>query len=135
VGEIPRDEADAILASCMTGIKEAKDITPDMETTSAWLTVYSPVYEESADRWRFKLGKEVIYADISDTTIAHDALERGGALAEDTYQVRLEIETGKTPDGNDKKPTYKILEVLRFLPAQPEIQPPLALDGDGEKED
>ena len=68
VGEIPKDEADAILASCITGIDESKDITPDIDTTSAWLTVYSPVYEESADRWRFKLGKEVIYADISETT-------------------------------------------------------------------
>ena len=53
-------------------------------------------------------------------------------MAEDTYQVSLEIETGKTSDGNDKKPTYKILEVLRFLPAQPEIQDELTLE-DGDK--
>ncbi|MGQ3487600.1 hypothetical protein [Roseovarius pacificus] len=122
IGEIPKKEADAILASCFTGIEESKDITPDIDTTSAWLTVFSPVYEEGAEKWRFKLGKEVIYADISETTIAHDALERGGALVDDTYQVRLEIETPKTPEGKPKKPTYKILEVLRFIPADPVMQ-------------
>ena len=130
VGEISKEEADHILASCITGIEDSKDITPDVDISSAWLTVYSPVYEESVERWRFKLGKEVIYADISETTIAHDALERGGAMAEDTYQVRLEIVTPKTPEGNDKKPIYKILEVLRFLPAIPEIQESLKLEKD-----
>lgn len=122
IGEIPKEQADAILASCFTGIEESKDITPDIDTTSAWLTVFSPVYEEGAELWRFKMGKEVIYADISDTTIAHDALQRGGALVDDTYQVRLEIETPKTPDGKPKEPSYKILEVLRFIPADPVIQ-------------
>jgi hypothetical protein len=127
IGTISKDEAEQILSSCVAGINEAKDITPSFDTTSAWLTVYSPVYEESVDKWRFKLGKEVIYADISETSIAHDALERGGAMAEDTYQVKLEIETPKTPEGNDKKPIYKILEVLRFLPSEPEVQNELAL--------
>jgi len=80
------------------------------------------VYEATADRWRFKLGNDTIYADISETTIAEEALQRGGALVEDSYQVRLEIEVGKTPDGNDKKPTYKVLEVLRFVPGVPSVQ-------------
>jgi hypothetical protein len=128
IGEIPKHEADDILASCMTGISDSKDITPDIDVTSAWLTVYAPVYDAGADRWRFKLGKDIVYVDISETTISQDALEqRGGALADDTYQVKLEIETGKTPDGNDKKPTYKVLEVLRFIPANPELQTDLPL--------
>lgn len=119
IGNILKDQADAILASCFTGIEESKDVTPDIDTTTAWLTVYSPVYEEGVGRWRFKLGKETIYADISETSIARDALERGGALVDDTYQVRIEIEIPKTPEGKPKKPSYKILEVLRFIPANP----------------
>jgi hypothetical protein len=127
INEISEDEANRILASCIAGIEEALDITPDIDISSAWLTVYSPVYEERAERWRFKLGKEIIYADISETTIAHDALERGGAMADDSYQVKLEIVTPKTPEGKDKKPIYKIQEVLRFLPAIPETQDSLDL--------
>ena len=122
VGTIPREAAESILSSCMAGIDEAKDITPEIEETTAWLTVYSPVYEAKAGTWRFRLGQDVIHADISQTTIAQDALNRGGALVDDTYQVRLEIETGKNPSGKAKKPTFKVLKVLRFIPAKPSVQ-------------
>ena len=128
IGEIPIEHVDEILASCTLGIDEAKDTIPDIEITSAWLTVYSPVYEKSADKWRFRHGKETIYADISETTIALDALQRGGAMADDTYQVRLEITTPKSPDGKSLKEKYKILEVLRFIQASPEIQSNLNLE-------
>ncbi len=133
VSEIPSDQAEAIISSCSIGIEEAKDIVPDVDETTAWLTVYSPVYDEKGEVWRFRLGKDVIYADISDTNIAHEALERGGALAEDTYQVRLEITTPKTPEGKPKKPTYKVLSVLRFIPAEPQEQTGFDLDDQSEK--
>lgn len=127
IGEIPKEDAENILASCFTGIEEAKDVTPDVDVSPAWLTVFGPVYDAAAPKWRFKLGKEEIYVDISETTIAEDALARGGALAEDAYQVRLEIETPKTPEGKPKKPSYKIIEVMRFIPATPMLQANLIL--------
>lgn len=123
VAGIDLSETDDIISSCNAGIEEAQNLEPDIEETTAWLTVYSPVYDASADRWRFRLGREVIYADISETEIASDSLRRGGAPADDTYQVRLEVTIGRTPDGKRKKPTYRILKVLRFLPANPESQP------------
>lgn len=113
---IDADSSDDILASCAAGAPD--DDVPEVTETTAWLSVYAPVYDEKADKWRFKLGFDHIYADISETTIAKDALERGGALAEDTYQVRLQI-TRPKGEGSRDKPTYKILEVLRFIPAEP----------------
>lgn len=127
VRKIEKDEADAIITSCVSGIEEAKDITPAVEETTAWLTVYSPVYEAKAETWRFKLGQEVIYVDISQTTIAQDAMTRGGAMIDDTYQVRLEITTQTGTDGKPKKPTYKVFKVLRFLAAPPSGQDSLPL--------
>jgi len=55
------------------------------ETVVATLYVYSPVYDEKAKRWRFAYGRsrkksQHIYADISETSIAADALKRGGAF-------------------------------------------------------
>ncbi|MCP1200743.1 hypothetical protein [Notoacmeibacter sp. MSK16QG-6] len=116
---VTKQEADAIIASCNAGIGDAVDKEPDIDVTPAWLTVYSPVYEADAKQWRFRMGKEVIYADISETNIAEEAIERGGAMVEDSYQVRLEITTPLGQDGKQKKSHYKVLEVLRFAPAPP----------------
>jgi len=128
IGEISEGEVENIFASCSAGIEEIKDIEPDIDVSPAWLTVFGPVYDAKAPRWRFKLGREEIYVDISETTIAQDALSRGGALADDAYQVELEIETPKTPEGKPKKPSYKILNVMRFIPSEPSIQGELSIE-------
>ncbi len=117
--EITDHDVENIVASCNVGLEEAQETEPEIEVTPAWLSVYSPVYDESAPRWRFKLGKDVIYADISETNIAHEALERGGAMVEDAYQVRLEITTVVDASGKRAEPLYKVLEVVRFIPAPP----------------
>ena len=127
VGRIEKGEADDIISSCAAGIKEAKDITPHVDETTAWLTVYSPVYEAKAESWRFRLGQEIIYADISQTTISQDAITRGGALIDDTYQVRLEITTPEAASRKAKKPSYKVLKVLRFIASTPSSQDGIAL--------
>jgi hypothetical protein len=122
VGQIePEDVAD-IVASCNLGIEQAKETEPEIEITPAWLSVYSPVYDAKADKWRFRMGKDVIYADITATTIGADALARGGALAEDAYQVKLEITTEVDAKGSRNEPRYKILSVVRFIPAVPVVQ-------------
>ena len=105
VEKIGKEEADAIILSCAAGIEETTDVTPIVDETTVWLTVYSPVYEAKAGTWRFRLGKEVIHADIAQTTIAQDALTRGGAMVDDNYQVRIETETRRSPSGKLKKPT------------------------------
>jgi hypothetical protein len=122
-------EIDDIRESANVGIEESsKETTEDDDRPKdAWLSVYSPVFDESAPLWRFKLGTDVIYADISDTTIAADALARGGASPNDAYNVRLQV---TNPSG---RPHFKIVDVMRFVPALPapqqtslDLRPPLA---------
>ncbi len=127
--EINAPEVEKIVASCNIGIEESKEVEPEVETTSAWLVVHSPVYDLSEPTWRFKMGKEIITANISETTIAHDALGRGAAMVGDSYQVRLEITTPVDAQGKKKEPSYKILEVLRFVGATPAVQMRLPLRG------
>lgn len=123
VDDIKSKEIENFVASCNVGLEEVKETEPEIEVTPAWLSVYSPVYDLAAKNWRFRLGRDVIYADISETKIAEDALKRGGALAEDAYQVRLEITTHNDTQGKKKEtPDYKILEVTRFIPASPTVQ-------------
>lgn len=113
-------EADHILASVEAATSPPEAIEDDVVTSTpitAWLSVYSPVYDEKADKWRFVFGAEHIYVDISETTIARDALARGGALADDTYQVRMEVTEPDEGDGRKGKASYKILKVLKFIPA------------------
>ena len=38
---------------------------------------------------------------------------------EDAYLVKLEITTEVDAQGTKKEPKYKILEVMRFVPAEP----------------
>ena len=84
---------------------------------SAWVTVYSPVYDQDAKAWRFRFGESHFYMDISETDIAKDAIKRGGAMVHDAYYVRLQISQEHTDGGNIKN-YYKILEVLDFKPAR-----------------
>lgn len=116
---IEPDEVRDIVSSCTTGISETKERKPDVEITTAWLSVYSPVYDEKSDRWRFRLGTEPVYVDVSETAIVHDAMLRGGALIDDTYQVKLEITIEIDDRGNRGKAKYKALDVIRFIPAAP----------------
>jgi len=138
VEEIDSGQVEAIVKSCNIGIEEAKEEPePEVEITPAWLSVYSPVFDPSAPNWRFRLGKEVIYADISETHIAQEAIARGGVGIEDAYQVRLQITTEVDADGKRKESQYKIVEVIRFvqaLPAARQIQlfPPDSDDSDTE---
>lgn len=126
--EIPPEDVEKIVASCTSGIEESKETEePDVEVTPAWLSVYSPVYDAAAPNWRFRLGKEIIYADITETKIAQEALDRGGAMAEDAYQVRLEITTEIDAQGKRKDSTYKIVQVIRFVPGAPGIQASLPI--------
>lgn len=131
VDRIEPDEVDEILWSCSKGLEEIGEEAPEVEEVSTWLSVYAPVYDVKADKWRFKLGNEPVYVDISATQIVKDALARGGALVDDSYFVRLQITTPKDKKGRLGKPAFKILQVLRFIAATPTSQGSLFDDSSG----
>jgi hypothetical protein len=122
VQELHDEEIKDIVASCNIGIEESKETEPEVEVTPAWLSVYSPVYDPKAPSWRFRLGRDVIYADISETDIAQQALQRGGVMVDEAYLVTLEITTEIDMEGNKKSPVYKVLDVTKFVPAGPSLR-------------
>ena len=82
----------------------------------AMLKVYSPVYDSKAPRWRFWYGKQRFYMDVSESNIRDVVFENGGALVDDWFRVMLQVVEEEASDGK-KSITYKVLEVLEFLPA------------------
>ena len=93
---------------------EGEEEEPDIVT--AWVKVYGPVYEKDAKFWKFEYNGHHENMDISETDIAEKALRRGGALANDTYRVKLQI-TQTTTESGQIKAHYKILKVIKFNPA------------------
>lgn len=119
ITKIQKDEAKDIKASCGDVDQE---IAHEPQEVVAHLRVYSPVFDPQAPRWRFEYGQERIYVDISETTIAKDAIARGGVFIGETYKVRMTITEHETPTGRFRN-EYHILEVLDFIPAfrQPDM--------------
>jgi hypothetical protein len=89
-------------------VPEAARSLAAADTVVATLYVYSPVFDEKAKRNRH------IYADISETAIAADAMKRGGSFVNDRYRVRMEVTPAETDEG---EPHYRIIAVLEFTPA------------------
>lgn len=113
---IPRSEAEKIREACAVSsttltVKE-ETRSPPIETV---LEVLGPEYDEEAKNWRFWYGETPIFADISETEIARDAIRRGGVAVGDRYRVMMEITQHQTK----KRITnhYKIVKVLEFIPA------------------
>ena len=115
---ITKEDAKNIFMVDTDAVVESIEEHEEPQTITALLRVYSPVYEEDADKWRFIFGSRHEYMDISETDIAQKAMERGGALADDTYRVKLQITQAK----KSGKLSYKILEVLEFNPSKLHIQ-------------
>ncbi|MBR0753904.1 hypothetical protein JQ604_17100 [Bradyrhizobium jicamae] len=115
------DVRDIVLAAdAPNTIKEPEE--PPPETVVATLFVYSPVFDEKAERWRFVYGDKHIYADISETSIGSDAWTRGGSFRDDRYRVRMEVTPPATPNGDIH---YKVVEVLEFTSASQQPGLPL----------
>jgi hypothetical protein len=114
----------SIIKSCAAGpdVNVVKLDKPKSETVTATLYVYSPVFDEKAPNWRFLYRKKPIYADISETSIAQDAIRRGGSFINDRYRVRMEVTASETSDGAAH---YKIIKVLDFTPAEQQSALPL----------
>lgn len=86
------------------------------EPFEANLRVFSPVYDLTAPRWRFWLGEEHHYMDVSDSNIRQFVFDRGGALINDVFRVRIQKVTRDNDDGEPAE-HFKVLEVLGFTPA------------------
>jgi hypothetical protein len=79
----------AIVRSCDAGpdpIEVAPDLIAAPKTVTATLYSYGPVFDAKAKNWRFKHQRKPIYADISETNIAKDAVRRGGSFMNDRYR-------------------------------------------------
>jgi hypothetical protein len=113
--KIGKTEAAGIVAASTSDIEAGATDAP--QTITAWVTVYSPVYDVKAPRWRFKFGDVHEYMDIRDTQIVEMALMRGGALVDDAYRVELEITQEHKPNGTITN-HYKIKKVLEFRPSK-----------------
>lgn len=108
----------SIIKSCEAGPDpvDTEIEKPNSRTVTATLRLYSPVFDKKAPNWRFLYrGKhKPIYADISETSIAQDAIKRGGSFTNDRYRVRMEV---TEPDSDEATRHYKIEEVLDFMPS------------------
>ena len=56
--------------------------------------------------WRFNYARKRIWADISETTIASEAMKRGGSFMDDRCRVRMEI---TPPD------VEAVIDIAKFL--------------------
>lgn len=129
VERVKKQEAAAIYEAAPITTPEIEAELPQHIT--AWVQVYAPVYDVGASKWQFRYGERHEYMDISDTSIAAKAIERGGALIDDTYKVILEIQQTKTESGRFKV-KYRIKEVLEFHPAKIKTQADWIHDGHDE---
>ncbi|MHB8423933.1 MAG: hypothetical protein ACYDB9_02085 [Gammaproteobacteria bacterium] len=114
VEKVSKEEAVGICGLTSELVEESEIDKP--QTLTAWITVYSPVYDANAPNWRFKFGEAHEYMDISETDIAIQALRRGAAMADDAYYVTLEIRQEHKPNGLIKN-HFKITKVLDFKPS------------------
>lgn len=106
--QLNKDEAKAVLATCAL-VKEEEDIL-SKGTIVAHLTPYDAQFDADAKQWEFWHGDRRIPVDISETSIARDAVERRSVSMDDVYKVDLEITERKTPSGQIRT-EYKIKNV------------------------
>lgn len=118
IERITKEDASIIVNFSSSSIESR---TAESQIINAWVSVYSPVYDANAPKWRFRYGESTEYMDISETSIATEAFERGGALINDTYYVRLEIRQEFNPGGKITT-NFKIKEVLDFKAAEIKTQ-------------
>ncbi len=131
---IVRDDAISIAAILPAQIETPR--TDEPQTVTVWLTVYAPVYDPHASKWRFRFGSAHAYMDIRETVLAAMTMKRGAAFVDDAYKVELEIRQEHKPAGGITN-HYKIKRVLDFRPARQPYQTdafiaPIPTDEDGD---
>lgn len=114
---IDRSEAEAILRTLSP--EPSASAADRAQTITAWISVYSPVFDLNAKKWRFKFGDAREYMDISETDIAAIVMERGGVMIDDAFLVELEI-TQELRQVGPILNHYKIKKVLDSRFASPQ---------------
>lgn len=117
---ISKDDALGVMACTGTSYEEESILDEPQEFT-AWITVHAPVYDPGAPRWRFKFGERIEYMDISETTIAKEAIQRGGALLRDAYKARIQLVQSMTASGTIRN-RYSVVAVEEFRPGKLQSQ-------------
>jgi hypothetical protein len=122
--DFDREAIKSIIKSCAAGPDPvvAEVEKQKSKTVTATLYVYSPAFDKKAPNWRFRYRSKPIYAEIYKTSIAQDAIKRGGSFTNDRYRVRMDV---TEPESNEGTPHYKIQEVLDFTPADQQSALPL----------
>lgn len=93
------------------------------------ITVHSVVFDNRSKKWKFHYNGHVEEIDISDTSIAENAIKRKKAVLGDTYKVKLRIVEKRTKKG-DFKYEYKVVEVLEFIEGNEQTE----MDFNGKKQ-
>jgi hypothetical protein len=105
---LDKEEAKAVLATVAL-VKDEENIL-SKGTIVAHLTPYDAQFDAGAKQWEFWHGDRRIPVDISETSIAHEAVERRSVSMDDIYKVDLEITERKTSSGQIRT-DYKITNV------------------------
>ena len=127
IQKFTKEDARGIAGTAGTVIEDVTEETS--QELMIWITVYSPVYDQNAERWRFRLGGHIEYFDISKTSIAQDAIKRGGALMNDEYKVKAKLVQSRTQSGRISN-RYSIVSIEDFKPAEIHPQGKLFENGD-----
>lgn len=94
-------------------IIEEEEVKESPQYINGHITIYSPVFDATKTKWRFKYNNNTETIDISKTNIANFILRRGKVVVGDCFKVKLEIIEKKTKNGY--KNDYSVVEVLGFI--------------------
>jgi acyl-CoA synthetase (AMP-forming)/AMP-acid ligase II len=121
--------------------RSLREATADTDTVepqifTAHIVVHGVTLDAKSKKWKFKLNNKIESVDIGESTIASDAMVRGGVFVGDTYKAKMEMIERKTASGAYVT-DYKVKEVLEFIPGRRAEQvllfPPAERGPDNEK--
>jgi len=96
------------------------------QTFTAHIVTHGPILDIKSKHWKFKFNNKVEELDISQTSIAEDAVARGGVNVGDTYTAKIEMKEHQTKKGSYVT-DFKIKEVMAFTPGTRHQQSSLPL--------
>jgi hypothetical protein len=105
---VSKADISAIEKSCE--IIEKDETILSQSTIQAHLRPYDAEFNEQAKTWGFWYGDKHVSVDITETSIAKEAIERRQVSMDDLYKVDLEITERRTPSGAVRV-DYKALKV------------------------
>lgn len=103
------DEVESIAASCDAVLQDENTLSCNV--VEAHLSPIDAKFNPDATSWKFDYGGQTILVDISETSIASDAMSRRVISMDDLYHVNLEISERLLQSGKTKN-DYKILKLI-----------------------